>query len=205
MKMKTKTTRSLLSLVSLSLVLAVLLSACGGDVFSTNASQSLPGSNNSAPGATGGNSKVPARNLTGCSLITKDDVKPFIGGDITQEENRGECTYLSAGLPPTVLLFSIDNGDAQDYAIQKKIYSGLGGAFASADSGPFAGAGEVVGISATPQDVPGLGDQAFWTGGFLIILKGDKLMTLTFLSGSGVGKPKFDILKGLAQTAISRL
>jgi hypothetical protein len=206
--MKMKKTKNLAGLISLTVALAILLTACG-DVFNpgfSGGNAPVPGGvSNGNSTAAGGSSQTRTTSLKACALITKEDVKPYIEGDITQEADRTDCTYSNLGIPPTVLLFSIDKGDAEDYALQKKIYSGLGGAFASTDSGPLAGAGEVVGIDSKLQDVPGLGDEAFWTGGFLIIRKGNNLMTLTFIASFGVEKSKFDILKELAQKVLSRL
>lgn len=205
-----KNYRNLLLVVSVSMVLALLMTACGGEVFS-QATQNLSGKNSPAAGGSGstsggsGNSTASKGPLDGCTIVTKEDVKPYLEGVITQEANKGECTYFSEGLPPVVLLVSVDYGDAEDFAIQKKVYGGLGGAFASATDGPFAGAGEIVGIDAKIGDVSGLGDEAFWTGGILVVRKGDKLLTLSIPAGFGLSKPKFDILKEISQKALGRL
>ncbi len=202
-----KNYKNLLVVVSLSLVMVFLMTACG-NVFSQSA-QNLSGSNSPVAGGsgsnTGGGSTTSGKTLNGCALVTKEDVKPYMQGDITQESNRGECTYQDAGFPPIILLVSVDTGDAEDFAIQKKVYGGLGGVFASATEGPLVGAGEVVGINANPQDVSGLGDETFWTGGILITRKGNTILTVTFPVGYGLSKPKLDILKELTRKALGRL
>lgn len=221
-KSKSKKIKFLLPATWLALTLALLLCACGdatptqGKAGNGTATVALiPGSgeiNGSAraerPQGDSKGSSGPAesgKDLNGCALVTTDDVKPYFEGKFTQDNSGGDCTYTSETIPPTVLLISAEKGDAQDFQTSKKVFAGLGGAFAGATDGPFAGAGDIIGISDKIQDLPGIGDEAFWTGGFLVFRKNDNIVTLTFIANFGLKSPGLDVLKELSQKALARL
>jgi hypothetical protein len=201
----------------LSLVTALLLSACGdtpsvqgttgGGGATSGVSAVIPGlgGNGGNPGSGSSAATGSGKNLDSCALVTTADVTPYIKDKFTQDNSGGDCTYTSEGIPPTVLLVSAEKGDAEDFQIRKKVFTGLGTGFAGATEGPFAGAGDIVGISENVQDLPGLGDEAFWTGGFLVFRKSDNIVMLTFIASFGLEQPRLDVLKDLSQKALARL
>ncbi|MBN9388943.1 MAG: hypothetical protein J0I20_13030 [Chloroflexi bacterium] len=219
-----KKSKLVLPALVLSLVTALLLSACGdtpsaqgttkggatsgvGAVIpGLDGNKGTPGSGGTKNGGSGSSAATGSgRNVDGCTLVTTEDVAPYIKDKFTTEKSGGDCTYTSEGLPPTVLLVSAEKGDAEDFQIRKKVFTGLGTGFAEATEGPLAGAGDIVGISANVQDLPGLGDEAFWTGGFLVFRKNDNIVMLTFIASFGLEQPKLDVLKDLSQKALARL
>lgn len=218
---KMKNYKNLMLVVLLSVVMTLALSACGEGLTSRyyipGSSSPAAGSSNTGKsggttsGATSGSTSstnAPTTSngaLDSCAIVKKEDFAPLVGGEVTVEPGRGDCTYYSVGLIPTVLLVATDRGDAEDFKIQKQVYGGLGGAFAGATDGPFAGAGDVVGISDKISDVPGLGDESFWTGGILITRKGNVIIILSLPAAGVEGKSKFDALKEITQKAVSRL
>jgi hypothetical protein len=156
----------------------------------------LAGCGGSATGASGQSGPIDA-----CQLITKADAEAALGEAVKAPENpiTGEglaavtsCKYTVASAPSvnnvSLIVRRLDSADAAkaDFDQLKK------------DMEPK--------LNVTPNDVPGLGDAAFWSGGAvnqLAVLKG-KVQLLIYVRGPQGISPEATA-QALATKALGRL
>jgi Na+-transporting methylmalonyl-CoA/oxaloacetate decarboxylase gamma subunit len=146
--------------------------------------------------------------LDACKLLTKDDVAPMLGTDVTVESSGTDCNFTSTqGTSFVQVTYEFGNHD--DFLYEKQLYSSIGKFVGGAVIGvptEYAAAGGIIGGQS--QDIKGLGDEAFWNGAFLGVRKGDKLVILYGFTFQLTGTPtssSLDLLKGIAQKALSKI
>ena len=139
----------------------------------------------------------PAKNVDACILFTAADAQAVLAEEEVVEmtsflteakKDPGQCGYNAGSDPSKVVRIEVRQGASADAAQ---------GAF---DSGRSLLAGSA------PQDVPGLGDGAFWVGGTLQQLhvrKGAAQLIIT--SQPGEGKDPLSVAKAIAGKALGRL
>ena len=172
--------------VFLSLVLATTVAALAGC-----------GPTSDSKGTSG--AARPARQVDACTLFTEADAKAVLAEeevvemssfltDGQKQKDPSQCGYNAGSDPSKIVRIEVRRA-ASPEAVQ--------GAFDSTRS-LLAGS--------APQDVPGLGDGAFWVGGTLEQLhvrKGPTQLIIT--SQPGEGKDPLGIAKAIAGKALARL
>ncbi|MEA2691861.1 MAG: hypothetical protein QOJ16_1248 [Acidobacteriota bacterium] len=150
-------------------------------------------------GAEKGATAKPARQIDACKLFTAADAQAVLAEEEVVEmtsflseaqgkKDPSQCGYNAGSDPSKVVRIEVRQGASADAAR---------GAF---DSGRSLLAGSA------PQDLPGLGDGAFWVGGTLQQLhvrKGAAQLIIT--SQPGEGKDPLSVAKAIASKALARL
>jgi hypothetical protein len=168
---------------------SLLLSACGSSA-ATSAPSSAPGTAASSAASTAPtdaatseptdaaatDAATPAAgSLDACALIPVADVKTITGADVTAAIDpnakpldwaAGECRWsntdfsvdfaLSFGTKDSIAKSDTGKTVAEQLPVTKAVYAVMG----------------------TVKDEPGLGDTAFYSGGFLFVAKGDSMFQL---------------------------
>jgi hypothetical protein len=175
-----------LALAALAATAAATLSGCGP----TSGSKE------------GKSAAAPVRQVDACTLFTEADAKAVLAeeevvemssflSDGQKQKDPSQCGYNAGSDPSKIVRIEVRRA-ASPEAVQ--------GAFDSTRS-LLAGS--------APQDVPGLGDGAFWVGGTLEQLhvrKGATQLIITSqTSQPGEGKDPLGIAKAIAGKALGRL
>jgi hypothetical protein len=126
-----------------------------------------------------------------CALVTKSEVEAALGRPVKDPRNvagQPTCVYDDsmalpgapnpAGIGINLALYT--TGGAQEFSSFRDRYP------------------------APPTPVPGIGDDAFWTGGSLYVLRGDFYFDVTMYT-SDTDAAKLQTAKNLAQVVLSRL
>jgi hypothetical protein len=150
----------------------------------------------------GKSAAAPVRQVDACTLFTEADAKAVLAeeevvemssflSDGQKQKDPSQCGYNAGSDPSKIVRIEVRRA-ASPEAVQ--------GAFDSTRS-LLAGS--------APQDVPGLGDGAFWVGGTLEQLhvrKGATQLIITSqTSQPGEGKDPLGIAKAIASKALGRL
>jgi hypothetical protein len=195
----------LLALFTLSL--ALLTVACGGDDEPEGASADAPSASTTAnPDATGspdaeatsdggddedsnsGNAGDDEDGINPCSLVTKDEAEAALGKPVAD----GERPDVAQGL---ICQFVGSQGN-DVWQLQVLVtQSGSAAAMTSA----FASAKQSV-AETNPEDVSGVGDEAFWIPGAnqLNVRQGNTYLIVS-------GDASLEVLQGVAEKALDRL
>lgn len=153
-----------------------------------------PSDSRTAKGAT-----APARQVDACTLFTEADAKAVLA----EEEVVEMSSFLSEGQgkkDPSQCGYNAGSDPAKVVRIEVRR-----AASAEAVQSAFDSTRSLLAGSA-PQDVPGLGDGAFWVGGTLQQLhvrKGAEQLIIT--SQPGEGKDPLEIARAIAGKALPRL
>lgn len=151
------------------------------------------------PDGPGAKAAAPARQVDACTLFTAADAQAVLAepevvemtsflADSQGKKDPSHCGYNAGSDPSKIVRLEVRQAASPDAAR---------GVFDSTRS-LLAGSG--------PQDVPGLGDGAFWVGGTLSQLHVRKGATqLIVTSQPGEGKDPLGIAKAIAGKALSRL
>ena len=177
-------------LVSLALAASVaMLAGCG------------PSDSKTARGA----AAAPARQVDACTLFTEADAKAVLGEEEVVEmasfmneaqgkKDPSQCGYNAGSDPSKVVRIEVRRAASADAA-----------------QGVFDSTRSLLAGSA-PQDVPGLGDGAFWVGGTLQQLHVRKEATQLIITSQtsqtsqpGEGKDPLAVAKAIAGKALPRL
>jgi hypothetical protein len=175
--------RRLLASLTGSLLIAVLL-GCGTTPDSTAAK---------------GAAAPPPRSVDACQLFTAADAQAVLGEEEVVEmasflseaqgkKDPSQCGYNAGSDPSKVVRLEVRRAASPDAAQR---------AFTST---------RALLAGSAPQDVPGLGDGAFWMGGTLAQLHVRKGATqLIVTSQPGEGKDPLALAKAIAGKALARL
>ena len=169
--------------VLVSLTLAAILAGCG------------PSDSKAAKGAA-----APAvRQVDACTLFTEADAKAVLG----EEEVVEMTSFLSEAQgkkDPAQCGYNAGSDPSKVVRIEVRRAAGADSAQAAFDSTRSLLAGSA------PQDVPGLGDGAFWVGGTLSQLHVRRGATQIILTSQpGEGKDPLAVAKAIAGKALPRL
>lgn len=151
------------------------------------------------PAAGPGGSAPPAKTVDACTLFTAADAQAVLGeeevvemtsflSEAQKKRDPGHCGYNAGSDPSKIVRLEVRQAASPEAAR---------GAFESTRS-LLAGS--------APQDVPGLGDGAFWVGGSLDQLHVRRGATqLIITSQPGEGKDPLAVAKAIAGKALPRL
>lgn len=186
----------LLALLTLSV--ALLTVACSGDDDPEGSSGDSPTASATATGGSGSSASSTATTTAGsddeedgtnpCSLVTKDEAEAALGKPVAD----GERPDVAQGL----ICQFVGTQGSDVWQLQVLVtQSGSAESMTSA----FASAKESV-AETNPEDVSGIGDEAFWIPGAnqLNIRQGNTYLIIS-------GDASLDVLKGVAEKALDRL
>jgi hypothetical protein len=168
---------------------ALMVAACGGSTPGGGTAPTAPSQGTaSGPAATSGATAAPAAGGSApdpCTLITAQEASTALGTDAgTPNSGGGQCAYNTATGSLTVRATQYPDGSTAQAS-----YAGT----------RTAAKGGVPGF----QDVTGIGDNAFLTGGGLMEFeKGSTVVTIVLLSS---GNPTSATMTTLGQAAAGRL
>jgi hypothetical protein len=176
--------------------LSLLTAGCRKETRPSGPVAPTPGAGSVAGGGAPA-ARAPRENLA-CKLLTRDDAEALLGGPVQEPPVTGStadigveswrCGYVSVAQNPAKVVTLLAQ-HWQDPAATRKAYE-----HAHAISRSISGQ--------MPQQVPGLGDRAYWAGGTinqLHVLAGSDWLVI-----SGTAAPGFDQL-GPARLAAARI
>lgn len=179
--------------------LALLAAGCHKEARPPGRAAPAPGTGSAAGGSgpAPAAARRPPENLA-CKLLTRDDAEALLGGPVQEPPVTGStadigveswrCGYISVAQKPAKVVTLLDQ-HWQDPAAARKAYE-----HAHAISQSISGQ--------MPENVPGLGDRAYWAGGSvnqLHVLAGSDWLVISVTAAPG-----FDQL-GPAKQAAARI
>jgi hypothetical protein len=149
-----------------------------------------------------------------CSLLTDAEVAGVYGAARIIHKADSDvttCNYTVPDAQPPVtggpiisVQLTLDRTTPEDFKQQVGIFGFMGKVLPTVAPAPGGITAPDVG-KAGPQSLSGLGDEAYLSGDFLLVRKGNRSFTLTAIVIGRTTVPKIDGLKQLAALAVTRL
>ncbi|MDA0353145.1 MAG: DUF3558 family protein [Chloroflexi bacterium] len=148
-----------------------LLAACGGGDDSGDSDASPEAQTTAASGATVAATEVASADADRgevCALLTDDEVTELLGSSATTVEQSVSGPFVACQWANETLPIQLLQIGTYDFDVDSEFFRETAGSFAT-----------------ELEEVPGLGDEAVWTGDQLFIRQGELMISIIQSNGGG--------------------